>query len=109
MTMSNQGDPSGSERSLLIPKRGVEHHEVQPSPGPGGEVIPSDKPEKSQAMVMYVYHYYLLRPLVWYVADNQDSIDGLDAPLRMECGFPRSPFTGFTKLLRRMSSISMTG
>ena len=59
MTMSNQGDASGSERSPLLPKRGVEHHEVQPGPGPGGEVIPSDKPEKSQAMVMYVYHYYL--------------------------------------------------
>jgi hypothetical protein len=70
MTQRNQGDPSGSERSPLLPKRGIEHHEVQPSPGPGGEVIPSDKPEKSQAMVMYVYHFYLSRPLVWYVADQ---------------------------------------
>jgi len=54
MTMSNTGDASGSERSPLLPKRGVEHHEVQPTPGPCEGVIPSDKPEKSQAMVMYV-------------------------------------------------------
>ena len=55
MTMSNTGDASGSERSPLIPKRGVEHHEVQPTPGPDEEVVvPSDKPEKSQVMVMYV-------------------------------------------------------
>lgn len=50
MTMSNQLPASGSERSPLLPKRGVEHHEVHP--GPAEEV--SDKPEKSQAMVMYV-------------------------------------------------------
>jgi hypothetical protein len=68
--MNHPGPASGSERSPLLPKRGVEHHEVQPSPRPGGEVIPSDKPEKSQAMVMYVYHYNILRPLVWYVADQ---------------------------------------
>jgi hypothetical protein len=66
MTMRNQGDASGSERSPLLPKRGIEHHEVQS--GPAGEV--PDKPEKSQAMIMYVYQYYLLRPLVWYVADQ---------------------------------------
>jgi len=54
MTMSNTGDASGSERSPLLPKRGVEHHEVRPTPGPGEETLESDKPEKSQAMVMYV-------------------------------------------------------
>jgi len=52
--MSNQVSANGSERSPLLPKGRVEHHEVQPTPGPGEEVIPSDKPEKSQAMVMYV-------------------------------------------------------
>jgi hypothetical protein len=52
--MSNQVSASGSERSPLLPKRGVEHHEIQAGPRPGGEVVPSDKPEKSQAMVMYV-------------------------------------------------------
>jgi hypothetical protein len=68
--MSNQGDASGSERSPLLPKRGVEHHEVQPGLGPGEEVVSSDKPEKSQAMVMYVSFFYILRALVWYVADQ---------------------------------------
>ena len=48
--MSAQAYPSGWERSPLLPKRGVEHHEARP--GPAEEI--SDKPEKSQAMVMYV-------------------------------------------------------
>jgi len=61
MIMSNQVSASGSERSPLLPKRGVEHHEVQPSPRAGEEVIPSDKPEKSQAMVMYVSLYSMSR------------------------------------------------
>ena len=55
--MNAQAYPSGSERSPLLPKRGVEHHEVQP--GPAEEV--SDKPEKSQAMVMYVQSYSMFR------------------------------------------------
>ena len=58
--MSAQAYPSGSERSPLLPKRGVEHHEVQP--GPAEEI--SDKPEKSQAMVMYVQSYSLSR---WWI------------------------------------------
>ena len=41
---------SGSERSPLLPKAAVEHVER----GEGEVVKPSDKPEKSQAMVMYV-------------------------------------------------------
>jgi hypothetical protein len=48
--MSSQGRASGSERSPLLPKAVIEHHEQ----APGGEV--SDKPEKSQAMVMYVFY-----------------------------------------------------
>jgi hypothetical protein len=41
-----------SERSPLLPKRAIEHHEVEPTSSPAGDA--SDKPEKSQAMVLYV-------------------------------------------------------
>jgi hypothetical protein len=68
--MSHPGPASGSERSPLLPKRGIEHHEVEPNPGPGGELVSSDKPNKSQAMVMYVSFYYMMRALVWYVIDQ---------------------------------------
>lgn len=47
---SDQGHSSGSERSPLLPKRIIEHHEVV---GEDQEV--SVKPEKSQTMVMYVH------------------------------------------------------
>lgn len=52
---SDQGHPSGSERSPLLPKRNIEHHEIRVQEE-DQEV--SVRPEKSQAMVMYVSSPY---------------------------------------------------